>query len=101
MARKRKRKGSFLTNNAVVRYFQNTIAELRKVHWPTRKEAWNLTKLVLGVTIVMAIFLGLLDYLFALELAGLFRRDIVAIVIGVVFLVASGVVALLLSRQRV
>jgi preprotein translocase subunit SecE len=50
--------------NAVVRYFRETRTELGKVSWPTRREALNLTAIVLVVTTTMAIFLGTLDYLF-------------------------------------
>ena len=42
-------------------FIKETIGELRKVSWPTRKEAWDLTKVVLIVLIAMAIFLGTLD----------------------------------------
>jgi len=49
--------------NQIVRYFKQTRAELKKVTWPTRDEAIRLTGIVLAVTIVMAVFLGLLDYL--------------------------------------
>jgi preprotein translocase subunit SecE len=46
------------------RWFNETIGELRKVKWPTRKEAVNLTIIVIVVTIAMAIFLGGLDFIF-------------------------------------
>ena len=49
----------------IVRYLRETRAELRKVTWPTRKEALNLTYIVLGVTVVFAIVFGLLDALFS------------------------------------
>ncbi len=52
-------------DNALVRYFKETRAEIRKVSWPTREEATNLTLIVLGVTVAMAIFLGAVDYIFA------------------------------------
>ncbi len=51
--------------NRIVQYFKETRAELRKVTWPTRQEALNLTGIVLAVTIFMAALLGLLDFLFA------------------------------------
>jgi preprotein translocase subunit SecE len=35
------------------------------VSWPTRQQATNLTIIVLAVTIVMAIFLGVVDLVFA------------------------------------
>lgn len=50
--------------NAIRRYFNETIGELRKVNWPTRKEATNLTIVVLIVTFTMSAFLGLLDFIF-------------------------------------
>lgn len=46
-------------------YFRDTRGELRKVTWPTRNQATNLTLIVLAVTVVMAIFLGAVDYVFA------------------------------------
>ncbi|MEI7847192.1 MAG: preprotein translocase subunit SecE, partial [Chloroflexota bacterium] len=37
------------------------VGELRKVSWPSRAEAMNLTAIGLVVLVVMAIFLGLID----------------------------------------
>ena len=51
--------------NAIVRFYRETIGELRKVTWPTRQEAINLTIIVLVVTFGMSAFLGFLDYLFS------------------------------------
>ena len=51
--------------NPVVRFYRETIGELRKVTWPTRQEAINLTIIVLIVTFGMSAFLGILDYLFS------------------------------------
>jgi preprotein translocase subunit SecE len=50
--------------NRLIKYLKDTRAELRKVTWPTPTEARNLTTIVLVVTVVMAIFLWLLDLLF-------------------------------------
>lgn len=49
----------------IVEYFKDTRGELRKVSWPTRKQATNLTLIVLAVTAAMALFLGAVDLLFA------------------------------------
>jgi preprotein translocase subunit SecE len=49
----------------IVRYLRETRAELKKVTWPTQKEARTLTYIVLGVTVVFAAVFGLLDYLFS------------------------------------
>lgn len=51
--------------NAIVRYFKETRAELRKVTWPTWQEALNLTLIVLAFTISMAALLGIIDRIFA------------------------------------
>jgi len=62
---KKKRRAAKAANpnqpNPLVRYFRETRGELRKVTWPTRQESWRLTWIVLAVTIVFAIFLGLMD----------------------------------------
>lgn len=50
--------------NAIQRYFRETVGELRKVNWPTRKEATNLTIVVLIVVISMGTLLGALDFIF-------------------------------------
>lgn len=49
----------------IKRYFNETVGELRKVSWPTRKEAWSLTVIVLIVTGVMSAVLGSFDYIFS------------------------------------
>jgi preprotein translocase subunit SecE len=46
--------------NALQRYLRETVGELRKVSWPTRQEAWQLTLIVLVVLLFMAVFLGLI-----------------------------------------
>jgi preprotein translocase subunit SecE len=51
--------------NAIVQYLQETWFELKKVSWPTRSEAVNLTLVVVSVTTFLAIVLGLMDWLFA------------------------------------
>jgi preprotein translocase subunit SecE len=58
--------------NAIQRYFSETVGELRKVTWPTRKEATSLTIIVLAVTIGFGLYLGLMDFLFSQFFALLF-----------------------------
>lgn len=58
------------SSNALVRYFQDTREELRKVTWPSQEEITRLTLIVLGATVASALFLGLLDFIFQ-RLAGL------------------------------
>jgi len=50
--------------NKIQIFFRESVGELRKVSWPTRQDAWNLTKIVLLVIVVMGVYLGLLDYIF-------------------------------------
>ncbi|NMC86519.1 MAG: preprotein translocase subunit SecE [Anaerolineaceae bacterium] len=48
--------------NAVQKWWRETIGELRKVVWPTRKEALRLTWIVIVVIVIMGAVLGLLDF---------------------------------------
>jgi len=52
--------------NVVIRYFRQTWAELKKVHWPNQRQATNLTMIVLTVTVAMSVFLAVIDWLSAL-----------------------------------
>jgi len=47
--------------NAISRYFRETIGELRKVNWPTRREAFQLTAIVIVVMVVMGVYLSIVD----------------------------------------
>ena len=46
-----------------ITFLQEVSAELRKVHWPTRKETTVATTVVVAITIFMAVYLGLVDLL--------------------------------------
>jgi preprotein translocase subunit SecE len=50
--------------NVVIKYLKETRAELKKVSWPSRQEATNLTLIVIAVTTFMALLLGFIDYIF-------------------------------------
>lgn len=54
-----------IKNNALTKYIKNSISELKKVAWPTKRQTLNYTLLVIAISIATAIFLGGLDYLFA------------------------------------
>jgi len=47
--------------NAIRRFFRETIGELRRVHWPTWPEARRLTIIVIIVLVIMALFLWMVD----------------------------------------
>jgi preprotein translocase subunit SecE len=51
--------------NFIQRYFRETMGEMRKVTWPTRQEATNLTIVVIIVIAAMSTFLAVLDVIFA------------------------------------
>jgi preprotein translocase subunit SecE len=59
--------------NAISRFFRETVGELRKVNWPTRQEATNLTSIVLLVIAFMAFVLGALDLIFVELFSLLFK----------------------------
>jgi preprotein translocase subunit SecE len=48
-------------SNPIQAYFRETIGELRKVSWPTRREAMQLTGIVIVVMIIVGIVLGITD----------------------------------------
>jgi preprotein translocase subunit SecE len=64
-ADKKVTKVSRKSENAIQRYFRETIGELRKVTWPTRQEATSLTIVVLIVIVIMSSFLGVLDFIYS------------------------------------
>jgi preprotein translocase subunit SecE len=86
--------------NVVVKYFKETRAELRKVSWPTREETQNLTMIIVGVTVAMAIFLGILDYIFQIVAAGVIGGDVIRIVIAALLLAAGGAAFYFNSQQE-
>jgi len=57
--------------NPVQSYFRETAGELRKVSWPTRREAIQLTGLVIVVMLVVGAILGITDTVARGLLAGL------------------------------
>ncbi len=52
--------------NAIVRYLRETWFELRKVSWPNRSEAINLTLMVIVVATFLAVVLSLMDWVFSM-----------------------------------
>jgi len=52
--------------NKLTNYIKESLVEMKKVTWPTKKETRNYTILVIGISIGVALFLGLLDYIFTI-----------------------------------
>ena len=52
--------------NKIKTYILESIEEMKKVTWPTKKETYHYTLLIIGISLGIALFLGALDYLFNL-----------------------------------
>ena len=47
-----------------ISFFKETLAELRRVNWPSRSETIRLTTIVIIVSVFVAIILGVFDLAF-------------------------------------
>lgn len=45
-------------------YFSEVIRELKKVTWPSRKQTLNKTLLVIAISLILAVYLGGIDFVF-------------------------------------
>jgi len=48
----------------IINYIKASIEEMKKVTWPTKKETYNYTLLVIFISLAVALFLGILDLIF-------------------------------------
>lgn len=48
----------------LTQYMQEVTTELKKVSWPTKAQTIDKTLLVLGVSVVVAVYIGGLDFVF-------------------------------------
>jgi preprotein translocase subunit SecE len=55
------------------RYFDEVWSELRKVTWPTREQVRNLTVLVFAISLVVGIYITILDAFF---------QNVIALLVG-------------------
>lgn len=62
------------TMTTPVGFFNEVIAELRKVTWPTREETMKLTAVVIVISVIVGAFIGGLDSLFLKATTLLFKR---------------------------
>lgn len=46
-------------------FFGNIIDELKKVTWPARKETIRLTIIVIGISLIIGLYIGIIDVLLA------------------------------------
>lgn len=45
-----------------IEFFREAWQELKKVHWPSRKETYAATLVVMIVVLIVALFLALIDF---------------------------------------
>lgn len=83
----------------IVRYLRDTRAELRKVTWPSREEAWNLTLIVLGTTVAMSIILYGSDLVFSQVMEGIITSNLLWIGIGVLLAIGGVAVVYFAGRE--
>jgi len=50
----------------IVKFLKETKAEMRKVTWPTRDELVGSTKIVIIATLVVTLFIGVIDQILTL-----------------------------------
>jgi len=50
--------------NKIINYVKEAYSEMKKVTWPTKKETYRYTLMVIGISLATAAFLGLLDLIF-------------------------------------
>mgnify|MGYP001593688500 CR=1 FL=1 len=58
---------------AVKSYFLDSISEMKRVVWPTKKQTRDYTITVILLSIGVAVFFGVLDYVFNLGLGVIIR----------------------------
>lgn len=81
-------------------YIKETRAEIGRVTWPTREQALRLTGIVLAVTAALAIFLALIDYIFARFIAQVMAFDPIAIAVAGLLAIGAVVWWIVSRRSR-
>ena len=76
VAKKEKTKKDINPNKGKLRkYFRDVRSEFKKITWPTKKQVWNNTLVVIVTVIIFGVIIWTLDYLLVLgrdSLMGLF-----------------------------
>ena len=55
--------------NLALNFVKSALQEIKKVQWPTRKEAFRLTLYVIGISLIASLIVVLLDFVFTELLA--------------------------------
>lgn len=61
---------------SLLQYFKDTRGELHHVSWPTQKQTLVYTALVIGLSIITALYLGAFDYLFSQALDRVLQAEV-------------------------
>lgn len=56
--------GKLINMSNLSNYLKDTFAEMRQVSWPTQKQAFLYTFLVIIISVIVSLFLGGFDFLF-------------------------------------
>jgi preprotein translocase subunit SecE len=48
----------------IINYIKDTRGELKHVSWPTRKQTISFTLIVIAVSLAVALYLGVFDFIF-------------------------------------
>jgi len=54
-------------------FLKEVRSEMEKVSWPSRQEAIRLTLIVIGISVVVALFIGALDFGFTKMMEGIIK----------------------------
>jgi len=57
----------------LIQFFKDSVAELKKVVWPSRADVASSTKVVIVSTFIFAVVLGVVDFLLLTGMDVLFR----------------------------
>jgi len=52
------------TLTKIVNFLKEVQLEIKKVNWPTKDETFRHTLIVIGISLIVAAFLGTLDFIF-------------------------------------
>lgn len=57
-----------------IAYVKESMREMKKVTWPSKKEIKTYTSLVVAISLAVAAFLGALDFIFSIGLEMLLKK---------------------------
>jgi len=50
--------------NKIITFLKEVQLEMKKVNWPTKQETIKYTFIIISISVIIAIFLGVLDFIF-------------------------------------